>query len=192
MLAPSARRDPLRLWLKPWGILDFLASGKRTEVLLGPGLVLSPNDLQGERSVSMFPQRVFITLENIWGDNFWIILLQSIWFSAINGPEIPPLFTTGFTCYYKWAYPWISWWQMVGRTCKQECAPSLFWEFLTSFYTLPPSAHAAKQCGQGLSRELWYALVLTVSDFPHQGLYAIPLPPHPETYSRESAKPHSQ
>lgn len=60
---PSAR-------LKPWGILAFLAFGKRTEALLGPGLVLSPNDLQGERAVSMFPQRVFMTLENIWGDNF--------------------------------------------------------------------------------------------------------------------------
>lgn len=73
----SCRRDPLRLRLQPWGILAFLAFGKRTEALLGPGLVLCPNDLQGERAVSMFPQRVFMTLENIWGDNFWIILLQS-------------------------------------------------------------------------------------------------------------------
>lgn len=81
---------------------------------------------------------------------------------------------------------------MVSRACKQECAPSLFWEFFTSFYTLPPPAHVAKQCGQQLSRELWYALVLSVSDFPHQGLYAVSLAPHPETYSRESAKPHSQ
>lgn len=59
MLALAARRDPLRLWLTPWGILGFLASGKRTEVPLGPGLALSPQGLRGERSVSVFPQRVF-------------------------------------------------------------------------------------------------------------------------------------
>lgn len=142
MLAPSAGETPS-------AVADTLGDSRLSSIWKEDrgsswaGLILSPNDLQGERSVSMFPQRVFMTLENIWGGNFWIILLQSIWFSAINGPEIPPVFTTGFTCYCKWAHPWISWWQMVSRACKQECPPSLFWEFFTSFYTSPIST-----CGQ--------------------------------------------
>lgn len=44
------------LQLKPWGILNFLEFGERTEVLLRPGLVLTPRKLQGERSLSVSPQ----------------------------------------------------------------------------------------------------------------------------------------
>lgn len=49
-------RAPLWPALKPWAILGFLEFGKRTEVLLGPGLGLTPEDFQGERPVSVFPQ----------------------------------------------------------------------------------------------------------------------------------------
>lgn len=67
MLDPAAIWETLfSLQLKPWGILDFLEFGERTEVLLGPGLVLPPKDLQGERSVYMFPHGYLLFLK-IWG-----------------------------------------------------------------------------------------------------------------------------
>lgn len=58
MLAPSAIGQALG-GLPPTprggGVLDFLEPGERTEVPLGPGLVLTPMDLQGESSASVFP-----------------------------------------------------------------------------------------------------------------------------------------
>lgn len=79
MLEASAIRETLSgLELNPWGVLDFLKFGARTEVPLMPGL---------DPCVSVSPG-VFIILEKLGGDNFLIILLQQIWFSAINGPEI--------------------------------------------------------------------------------------------------------
>ena len=67
MLAASAIRETLSgLGLIPWGVLDFLKFGARTEVPLMPGLVLTPKDLQGETWVSVFPHGYLLFWKN-WG-----------------------------------------------------------------------------------------------------------------------------
>ena len=75
------------LQLKPWGILDFLEFGERTEVLLGLGLLLPPKDLQGGRSVTVFSHEYYSG--KFGGETISeLFVLLSIWFSAINGSEI--------------------------------------------------------------------------------------------------------
>ena len=66
-MAASAIRETLSgLGLIPWGVLDFLKFGARTEVPLMPGLVLTPKDLQGETWVSVFPHGYLLFWKN-WG-----------------------------------------------------------------------------------------------------------------------------
>lgn len=65
MLEASAIRETLSgLGLIPWGVLDFLKFGARTEVPLMPGLVLTPKDLQGETRVSVFPHGYLLFWKN--------------------------------------------------------------------------------------------------------------------------------
>lgn len=71
MLEASAIRETLSgLELNPWGVLDFLKFGVRTEVPLMPGLVLTPKDLQGETRVSVFPQGYLLFWKN-WGETIF-------------------------------------------------------------------------------------------------------------------------
>lgn len=81
---------------------------------------------------------------------------------------------------------------MVSSTCKQECAPTLFWEFFTSFYTLPHQhmwpnrvvRGSPGSCGMHLSS---VSLIFLTRAFMYFLLF-----PYPKTYSQEGTNPHSQ
>lgn len=117
--------------------------------------------------------RVFIILENLGlgGDNFSIILLLSIWFSAINVPEIAILFPLaphipiiGYTHEYRddrWSEG------LAARMCSYSVLGILLQVSTPSplQYMGPPRASGTLQ-----GTVVCVVFVFGVSDFPHQGL----------------------
>lgn len=177
---------------KPWGILNFLECGERTEFSLAWPGTHSQEPSGWEIMVSASP-RVLITLEKNLGDNFWVILLQSIWFSAINGPEISTLLPlashitiNGYTheyCGARWSEV------LVRKNVRLFC-------FENSFKVPAPSPHLRmwpnRVSGAFQGTVVCTIFVFSVSDFPTRAFMQSLLLPHPKTCSQESANPHLQ